>query len=164
MARACRKKSVACVSWPGRRLSSPIRVSASGVSVRHGKHRQAISHLKQALALYKETGSQYDEITAQRTLAEALHGAGQPAAARAGLAEALQLAAATGNAYQQASAHCDLAESHHSTGQDQQSRRHWQQALTLYTQLGAPEADQIRSRLSAQEAEHAEPRADQATG
>ena len=33
-----------------------------------------------------------------------------------------------------------------------QARHHWQQALTLYTQLGAPEADQVRSELSALEA------------
>jgi len=38
----------------------------------------------------------------------------------------------------------------------------WQQALTIYTQLGVPEADQVRSRLRAQEAEQAKAR--QATG
>ena len=34
-----------------------------------------------------------------------------------------------------------------------QARLHWQQALHLYTQLGAPEADQVRSQLSGLEAE-----------
>ena len=64
-----------------------------------------------------------------RNLAEALHGAGQPAAARAELATALRLAAETGNTYQQASVHRDLAESHHRAGEDEQARHHWQQAL-----------------------------------
>ncbi len=53
----------------------------------------------------------------------------------------------------QASVHSDLAESHHSAGQAMQARLHWQQALHLYTQLGAPEADQVRSQLSGLEAE-----------
>jgi hypothetical protein len=27
------------------------------------------------------------------------------------------------------------------------ARQHWQQALTLYAELGAPEADEVRARL-----------------
>jgi tetratricopeptide (TPR) repeat protein/transcriptional regulator with XRE-family HTH domain len=127
------------------------------VSLRQGEYRQAISHLRQALALLRETGYQHGEIMALRSLAEALHGVGQPTVARAQLETALRLAAETGNTYQQASAHRDLAESQHLVGQDEQARQHWQQALTLYTQLGAPEADQIRSRLGTQEAQQAGP-------
>jgi tetratricopeptide (TPR) repeat protein len=82
------------------------------------------------------------------SLAEALHCAGQPAAARTELTAAIRLAAATGNTYLQASAHRDLAESHHSAGEDAQARHHWQEALTLYTQLGAPESEQVRARLA----------------
>jgi DNA-binding SARP family transcriptional activator/tetratricopeptide (TPR) repeat protein len=122
------------------------------VSLRRGEYQQAIGYLRQALALYRQAGYQHGEIAALRILAEALHQVGQPAAARAELAAALRLAAGTGHTYQQASAHRDLAESHHRAGQDEQARHHWQQALTLYTQLGAPEADQVQSRLSAQEA------------
>jgi tetratricopeptide (TPR) repeat protein len=99
-----------------------------------------------------------------RALAEAMHGTGQPAAARTELETALRLAADTGNTYQQASAHRDLAESHHRAGQDQQARYHREQALDLYTQLGAPEADQLRTWLSARHAEQASARAGQATG
>jgi DNA-binding SARP family transcriptional activator/Tfp pilus assembly protein PilF len=134
------------------------------VSLRQGDYQQAGRYLQQALALFRRIGNQHGEVRALRRLAAALHGVGQPAAARAELETALWLAAETGNTYEQASAHCDLAESHHGAGDDQQARRHWQQALSLYTQLGAPEADQIRSLLSPQEAEQAEPRADQTTG
>jgi tetratricopeptide (TPR) repeat protein len=119
-----------------------------GVSLRQGEHRQATSYLRQALELHRLTGDQHGEIMALRSLAEALHLAGQPADARAELAEALRLAAETGHTYQQASAHRDLAESHHLAGDHEQARLHWQQALTLYTQLGSPEADQIRSELA----------------
>jgi tetratricopeptide (TPR) repeat protein len=77
-----------------------------------------------------------------------LHEAGQPAVARAELQTALRLADETGNLYQLAGAHRDLADRHESAGQYEQARCHWQQALDLYTQLSAPEADQVRSRLT----------------
>jgi DNA-binding SARP family transcriptional activator/tetratricopeptide (TPR) repeat protein len=119
------------------------------VGLRQGEYQHAISYLRQALDLYRQTGYQHGEIVALRNLAQALHGVGQAAAARAELTAALQLAAETGNTYQEASAHRDLAESHHCAGESEQARRHWQQALDRYTQLGAPEADQVRSRLRA---------------
>jgi len=121
------------------------------VSLRQGKQQQAISYLRQALGLFRHTGHKYGETETLRILAEALNGDGQPGAARSELEIALGLAAEIGNTYQQASAHRDLGESYHSAGEDGQARHHWQQALALYTQLGASEADQIQSRLSAQQ-------------
>ncbi len=119
------------------------------VSLRQSNYRQAISHLRQALTLYRQVGYQHGEITTLRNLAAALHGDDQPAAARAELTTALRLAVETGNTYQQASAHRDLGDSHYRAGEEERARYHWQQALTLYGQLGAPEADQVRSRLDA---------------
>jgi tetratricopeptide (TPR) repeat protein len=151
-----------------RRIDNPGGVAADlcnlgEVRLRQGEHRQAIGYLRQSVALFRETGNQYGEIITLGVLAETLHETGQPAAARAELETALRLAAQTGNTYQQASAHRDLAESHHSVGQSEQARDHWHQALTLYTQLGAAEADQVRSRLSTQEAEPAGPPTGQPT-
>jgi tetratricopeptide (TPR) repeat protein len=145
-----------------RRIDHPTGVAAGlgnlgEVSLRQGEHRQAIGYLRQALTRYRETGHRHGETMTLRSLARALHGAGQPAAARTELETALRLAAATGNTYEQASAHRDLAESHDSAGQDDQARHHWQQAHALYTQLGAPEADQVRARLGSQEAPQAGP-------
>jgi DNA-binding SARP family transcriptional activator/Tfp pilus assembly protein PilF len=119
------------------------------VSLRQGKHRQAISYLRRALALYRQSDYQHGEILTLRTLAEVLREASRPVAARVALATALRLTAEAGNLYQQACVYRDLAESHHRTGEDEQAHHHWQQALALYTQLGAPEADQIRSQLTA---------------
>jgi tetratricopeptide (TPR) repeat protein len=140
-----------------RRIDNPVGLAdglrnLGDVSLRQGDYQQAISYLRQALAVHRQAGSQHGEIMTLRTLAEALHGVGQPAAARAELEAALRLATETGNTYQQATAHHDLAESHHRAGRDEQARHHWQQALDLYAQLGAPEADQVRSRLSGREA------------
>jgi tetratricopeptide (TPR) repeat protein/transcriptional regulator with XRE-family HTH domain len=122
------------------------------VSMRQGNYHRAISLLRQALVLHRDCDNQHGEIVTLRALAQALHGVGEPAAARAELTAAVRLAADTGNAYEQASAHNDLAESHRSVGQDEQARHNWQQALALYIQLSAPEADQVRSRLTAREA------------
>ena len=117
------------------------------VGLRQGDYQQAIAYLRQALALYQQAGDQHGEILALRTLAETLQAAGQPAAARLRLTAALRLAAETGNTYQQASVHRDLAESHRGDGQDEQARHHWEQAITWYAQIGAAEADQLRSGL-----------------
>ncbi len=117
----------------------------SDVSLHRGEYQQAISYLRQALAGCRQAGYRYGEITALRKLAEAQNVAGHTGAAREGLATAIRLAAETGNPYEQAGAHRDLAESHHSVGDYEQARHHWRQALTLYTEIGAPEADQLRS-------------------
>jgi tetratricopeptide (TPR) repeat protein/transcriptional regulator with XRE-family HTH domain len=119
-----------------------------GVSLCQGEYQQAIGYFQQSLALFRKTGYQHGEIVMLRSLAEALHGVGQAAAARAELTAALRLAAETDNPYQAASAHRDLAESHHAAGHDQQARDHGERALALYTQLGAPEADQVRIFLA----------------
>jgi len=136
-----------------RRIAHPDGV-ASGllslgeVSLRQGLYPQAIGYLRQALTLHRQAGNQHGETLTLRSLAEGLHATGEPAAARAELGTALRLAAETGNTYQQASVHRDLAESHHAAFQDEQARHHWQLAFTLYTQLGAPEADQVRGQLA----------------
>jgi DNA-binding SARP family transcriptional activator len=140
-----------------RRIAHPAGVANGSlnlgrVALSQGEHQQAVGYLREAATLFRQTGEQHDEILTLRSLAEALHGAGQSAAARTELAAALRLAAETGNTYQQASAHRDLAESHDRDDDNQQARHHWQQALDLYVQLGAPDADQARSRLSAREA------------
>jgi DNA-binding SARP family transcriptional activator len=137
-----------------RRVGNPTGVahqlrSLGEVNLRQGQYQQAISCLRQALAMYRETGQQHGEIMALRTLAEALHRSGQPAAAQAELAAAIELAAETGNTYLRASAHRDLAEICHAGGQGEQARHHWQQALALYTELGAPDVEEIRARLTA---------------
>jgi hypothetical protein len=72
--------------------------------------------------------------------------------ARTESAAALRLAAETGNTYQRASAHRELGDSHQADSHQEQARHHWDQALDLYTQLGALEVDEVRSRLNASEA------------
>jgi tetratricopeptide (TPR) repeat protein len=136
-----------------RRIDHPTGIaeelrSLGELSLRQGESQQAITQLQEALTGFRRTGYQYGELLALRTLARTRHEAGQQPSACAELEAALRLAADTGNTHQQASTHADLAESHHRDGQHAQARHHWQQALALFTELGAPEATDIRTRLS----------------
>ena len=81
---------------------------------------------------------------------------GQPGQACAQHAAALGLAIADGDKYQQARAHHGLARACQAAGDPGQARHHWQQALALYTDLGAPEADQVRAQLAAADHDHPE--------
>ena len=136
-----------------RRIDLPVGVAGQlcylgDVCRRQREYQKSTGYLLEALALYRKAGHQHGEITALRSLAAALDGSGQPAAASAELVNAVRLAAETGNTYEQASAHRELAEIRSSAGDEKSARCHWQQALTLYTQLGAAEAGQVRSRLT----------------
>lgn len=74
--------------------------------------------------------------------------AGQPGLARTQHDIALGLAVGIGEQNQQARAHNGLAHSYHEAGDPGQARRHWHQALALYTDIGAPEALQVRAHVS----------------
>jgi tetratricopeptide (TPR) repeat protein/DNA-binding XRE family transcriptional regulator len=117
------------------------------VNLRQGEYEQASRHLRQAVAAYREIGDKSGEMFALRSLAEVLYESGHPGAARAHLTTVLRLADETGHTYEQASAYRDLAEIDYRAGDDEQARRYWHQALVRFTELGAPEAEQVRSRL-----------------
>jgi tetratricopeptide (TPR) repeat protein len=142
-----------------RRIDLPVGVAdqllnLGRVSLRQGKHQQAISYLRQPLGLFRQTGHKYGGTETLRILAEALNGDDQPGAARGELETALGPAAET-RQHLPAGKHAPQPRrKYHLAGEDEQARHHWQQALTLYTQLGASEASQIQSRLSAQQRRH----------
>jgi tetratricopeptide (TPR) repeat protein len=117
--------------------------------LRQGRCQQASDHLRQALALFRQTGDQPGEAEALNGLGEVLLAAGEPGQARQQLSAALALASQIGDKYEKARAHNGIACACRAVGEPDQARNHWQQALTLYAGLGAPEADQVRARLTA---------------
>jgi tetratricopeptide (TPR) repeat protein len=129
----------------------------SGVCLRQGRLQEATGHLQAALVLYQETGNRSGEADALNSLGEILLATGQPGHARTQYNTALGLAGHIGDKHQQARAHNGLADSYRATSDPGQARRHWQQALTLYTALGAPEADQVRAQLEAEETSQPRP-------
>jgi tetratricopeptide (TPR) repeat protein/transcriptional regulator with XRE-family HTH domain len=126
------------------------------LDLRQGRCQQATSSLQQALELFRQTGDRSGEAEALNGLGEVLLATGEPDGARTQHASALALTTGTGDKYEQARAHHGLARCCHAAGDLGPSRQHLNQALTLYTNLGAPEADQIRTQLAAGDHHRAE--------
>ena len=110
---------------------------------------QATEHHQHALTIFRETGERRGQAWALNGLGEAAHTAGRAADAITHHTAAHTTAADTGHRDQQARAHIGLGHAHHTLGNRTLARHHYQHALTLYTDLGLPEADQIRTHLTA---------------
>jgi len=114
-----------------------------------GLPAQANEYHQQSLTLFRDTGARDGEAWALNGLGEAAHIAGHPAdASLSHHTAAHAIAAGTGARDQQARAHTGLGRAHHTLGNPALAREHYQQALTLYTDLGMPEADKIRAQLT----------------
>jgi DNA-binding SARP family transcriptional activator/Tfp pilus assembly protein PilF len=118
------------------------------VALRQGRGEQATSQLRQALALYRDLGDQAGEGRALNGLGEALLAAGRAAEARACHADALELCTRASDRSEQANSLDGLGHCAAALGDAGQARRQWEQALALYTELGMPDAERLRARLS----------------
>ena len=132
----------------GERSNQADVLAALGlIDLRQGRYPQATSHLEQALALCRETGDASTEATVLNGLGEVLLATGRRADARDRHAAALELASRVGERYEEARAHDGLGTCYRASGPPARALRHWQEAHTLYTGLGAPEADLILAKL-----------------
>jgi tetratricopeptide (TPR) repeat protein len=113
-----------------------------------GQPFQATGHYQRALAIFREAGERDGEAWALNGLGEAAHAAGLAADALTHHIAAHTAAADTGDRYQQARAHTGLGHAHRTLNDPARARRHYQHALTLYTRLGVPQANQIRTHLA----------------
>ncbi|HTI20938.1 MAG TPA: hypothetical protein VL652_08090, partial [Kutzneria sp.] len=95
-------------------------------------------HYRRALALARETGDRHTQAWAHNGLGESLPDAVEHHTA------ALAVATEIGDRNQQARAHAGLGRAHAGTDL---GRQHYQQALDLYTELGMPESEAIRTQL-----------------
>jgi tetratricopeptide (TPR) repeat protein len=123
--------------------------SLGTLHTRLGRPGQATEHYQQALAIHRETGGRNGEAWALNGLGEAAHTAGRPADALAHHTAAHTIAADVDDRYQQARAHTGLGHTYRALNDPVHAGRHYQQALTLYTDLGLPDADQIKAHLTA---------------
>ncbi|MDQ3765296.1 MAG: tetratricopeptide repeat protein [Actinomycetota bacterium] len=119
-----------------------------GVYQGQGRYQQAADHQQQALALYREIGHPAGEASALNNLGEISHVTGQLREVLIQHTAALTLATRIGDRYEQARAHNGLAHAHHATSDSDLARHHWQQALTRYTDLGIPDAEDVRTHLA----------------
>ncbi len=116
---------------------------------RQGRSQPATRHHEQALTLFREIRNQAGEAKALNGLGEVLLGTGHPEQARTQHTSALALARRIADQHQQARAHHGLAHVYQATGDPGPARQHWHEALTRYSDLGVPEADQVRAQLAA---------------
>jgi len=115
--------------------------------LRQGHLPEAARHLQEALSLYREIGDRAGEADALNSLGAALRTAGQPVEARTQHGAALRLATQIGDRHQQARAQEGLGHTY-AASDAALAGEYWQKALAIYTDLGVPEADQVRARLS----------------
>ncbi|ROP33580.1 tetratricopeptide repeat protein [Couchioplanes caeruleus] len=115
---------------------------------RLGRPTQAAEYHQQALTGFRETGFRGCEPWSLNGLGEAAHAVGRPADALAHHTAAHTIAAEAGGRDQQARALTGLGHAHEALGNLDLAREHYRHALLLWTDLGLPEADQVRVRLS----------------
>jgi DNA-binding SARP family transcriptional activator/tetratricopeptide (TPR) repeat protein len=117
-------------------------------SLRLNRCQRAAHHLRQALAGYREIADLAGQAEALNGLGEVLLAMARPADARTQHAAALGLASQIGEQEEQARAHDGLAHGYWATSDFALARGHWAEAFVRYTGLGAPQAEQVRARLS----------------
>ncbi|MBW4720023.1 AfsR/SARP family transcriptional regulator [Saccharothrix obliqua] len=111
------------------------------------RYDDAKTWLRAAVRIYQEVGEQCGESVCHTDLAAVLVESGELAEAVASARTALSLASAAMSPYHQALAHDRLAMVFDRQGMAG-AVAHWQRALALFTELNAPEADQVRARLA----------------
>jgi tetratricopeptide (TPR) repeat protein len=136
-----------------RQLGNRTGVSAAldliGVLHTHlGRPIQAAEYHQRALAGFRETGFRGCEPWALNGLGEAAHAVGRLADALTHHTAAHTIAVDAGSRDQQARALTGLGHAHDTLGNLDLAREHYRRALVLWTDLGLPEADQVRVRLS----------------
>lgn len=114
-----------------------------------GRGQLAIDYHLQAGAVARESQDRIGEAEALNGLGEAYLSASQPRKAHAAHVHALNLTTQTGDRFELARAYTGLARAHHADGDVSQALDLWHNALTLYDDLGTPEADQVRVQLAA---------------
>ncbi|MEU7895193.1 tetratricopeptide repeat protein [Nonomuraea sp. NPDC049152] len=129
----------------GNPAGEAVSLNHLGVVLRHqGELAQARARHEQAAAVYRKLGNTTDEAAALNGLAKA---AGDPARAVEGHTAALALANLTRNRPERARAHDGLARAHLALGHSEQACEHGRLALGLYSELGVPEAEEVRTFL-----------------
>jgi DNA-binding SARP family transcriptional activator/Tfp pilus assembly protein PilF len=122
-----------------------------------GRYQQAAEYHQQALTLFRQVGDRSGEANTLNGLGELFLAVGRPADCRAHHTMALGEARDIGDRYEQARAYDGLARACYAEGAGEEAERYWKQALTIYTQLGTPEADQVRAKMAARTSGPARP-------
>ncbi|MFY1692493.1 BTAD domain-containing putative transcriptional regulator [Plantactinospora sp. WMMB782] len=113
-----------------------------------GDHQQALTHCQQAISLHREIGDRPGEADTWDSLGHAHHQLGDHQQAAACYQHALELIRGFDDRYSEAAVLNHLGDTRRAAGDVDESRRIWQRALDILDQLGHPEADQVRAKLT----------------
>ena len=119
-----------------------------------GEYDQALEHHRQALAVFRRVDVRGSESATLNDLGLTLRAAGRPAEALDRHRDGLRIAEQASDRYEQARALYGMADAHRDLGDPERARRHWQRALEIFTELGTPEADEVRAQLARPVAEY----------
>jgi DNA-binding SARP family transcriptional activator/Tfp pilus assembly protein PilF len=111
--------------------------------------------LREALEIFRRIGERAGETRATNSLGTVLTTTGRAAQGREQHLAALALAIEIGDRYEWARAHAGLARAAETLGETEAAGPHWRQALSRYTEIGAPEAEDIRRVLARRQATEA---------
>jgi tetratricopeptide (TPR) repeat protein len=113
-----------------------------------GRPEQAVRHLLDARRMSVALPDPYNEARCLIGLGQAYLKDARPDDAVSALGEALEIMTRLGGRYEQARIHATLAEALLRLDQSGRARDQLADALAIYAHIGAPEADDIRRRLS----------------
>ncbi|MFD9697729.1 tetratricopeptide repeat protein [Lentzea sp. NPDC059081] len=116
--------------------------------LRTDQHFRALRTFQRALELDRRIGERFQEAQALNGIAAACTALDQPDRAERHHREALALATSTGDRYEQARALAGLGDLHHAAGDPTAAAERWRAACAVFDELGAPEAEQLRTRLA----------------
>lgn len=149
-ARACYEQALEVARQTHNRGDECGIISHLGVLlVAEGRFDEALAHHRQAIDMADRIGSREGTLAATNDMAAALLAAGQPAEAVRCLRQLIDSATVADSRYEVARAHNGLADALYAVGDPVAARAHWQSAHAAYTEMGVPEAAEVRDRLMA---------------
>lgn len=115
------------------------------------RFREARDHHRDALTIAQEIGDHCLEVGALNNLGELSRAEGRRAEAREHHERALNLAQAYDDQYERGRALEGVGYVQHDLGELAMARERWAAALDIYTALGVPEAERLRTQLEAKD-------------
>ncbi|MFE2070602.1 tetratricopeptide repeat protein [Streptomyces sp. NPDC059467] len=127
-----------------------VRRGMALAEIELGRYEDATAHLTQALDAFLELGLDLDSAMALNGLGEAHATAGRAEPARRHFLRALRRSRACGSLFEEARARDGLG-ALLAPGDPRRASHHWKRALAHYEALHSPQAERVRSRLTALE-------------
>lgn len=142
----CHREALAVFRRTNERAGTALALDGLGTVTRD------TVYLREALEIFQRIGERAGETRATNSLGEVLTSTGRAEPGRQEHLTALALAIEIGDRYEWARAHAGLARAAEMLGETEAAERHREQALTRYTEIGAPEADELRRAIDRRQA------------